>query len=324
LFLSTHKFIGGPGCSGVLVAHRSLFHTRIPERPGGGTVSYVSGPSADDVDYVDGLAEREEGGTPSIMGDLRAGAAFLVKETVGPQRILEHEVDLAARAVARLARHPGIRVLGPLDVPRLAIIAFSIEGLHHDLASALLDHLFGVQNRPGCACAGPYGHHLLGVDRRTSQRFRRLIARGVEGIKPGWVRISLPWYASDEDIEFILSAVEFVADHGQHFVPAYHLSWKDGVWRHDGRELEAVPEAHLSLESLRHSLRPAAPAVPESPLDEEQLRRERGRYFDEARKLADDLRRRWTASPPRWNPPTGDAEVDDLIWFRFVHSDALP
>ena len=101
-------------------------------------------------------------------------------------------------------------MLGPSRVRRLAILPIDIEGLHHDFVSTLLDHLFGIQNRAGCSCAGPYGHRLLGIERDRSGRFRALVRRGILGIKPGWVRISLPWYASEGDLEFVLSAVEFV------------------------------------------------------------------------------------------------------------------
>src|SRR6185503_21197559 len=160
LVISPHKFMGGPNASGLLVAHRDLFRTTRPERPGGGTVDYVSGSHRDQIDYVKRLDDREEGGTPSIIGDLRAGVAFLLKEMVGPAHILEHEIALARRALARLARHPRIDVYGPTEQPRLAILSFNVKGLHHDFVSTLLDHLFGIQNRTECSCAGPYGHRL--------------------------------------------------------------------------------------------------------------------------------------------------------------------
>ncbi|MGA8892992.1 MAG: aminotransferase class V-fold PLP-dependent enzyme, partial [Anaeromyxobacteraceae bacterium] len=246
VFVSTHKFLGGPEGSGVLVAHRDLFRTRTPERPGGGTVDYVSGCRPDQVDYVHRLSEREEGGTPDILGDIRAGLAFALKDHVGAAAIRAHDVALARDAVARLSRHPRIRVYGPLDAPRLPIVSFNVDGLHHDLVSALLDHLFGIQNRAGCSCAGPYGHRLLGIAGETSERFRRLIAAGIVGAKPGWVRVSLPWYGSPEDVEFTLRSVEFVADRGDAFVPLYRLDWRDGVWRH--REGEVADPSPLRLD----------------------------------------------------------------------------
>ena len=318
IFVSTHKFLGGPEGSGVLVAHRDLFRTRTPERPGGGTVDYVSGCRPDQVDYVHRLSEREEGGTPDILGDVRAGIAFVLKDHVGAEAIRDHDVVLARVAVERLSRHPRIRVYGPLDAPRLPILSFNVEGLHHDLVSALLDHLFGIQNRAGCSCAGPYGHRLLGIAGERSERYRRLIAAGVTGAKPGWVRVSLPWYAAPEDVEFTLRAVEFVADHGDAFVPLYRLDWRDGVWRHREAEVADPSPTRLTAEALLSDPAPA-PAVP-SP-DEREA--ERARYLAEATHLADALAERWRREPPAWNRPTGNAEVDQLAWFRYVETEGL-
>jgi selenocysteine lyase/cysteine desulfurase len=323
--LSTHKFVGGPQASGVLVLNRSLCRLSVPERPGGGTVDYVGGIDRDAIDYTRRLEDREEGGTPAIVGDIRAGVAFLIKEMAGAGRVLAHETALAERALARLGRHPRIRLLGPRQLPRLAIVSFNIEGLHHDLVSVLLDHLFGIQNRAGCSCAGPYGHRLLGIDRARSERYRREIARGNQGAKPGWVRLTLPFYASDEDVEFILGAVEFIADHGEAFVPAYSLSWLDGGWRHLETPVPPQLPLQLTVEAVTAAScgAPPAPPVPaaESPLTEAQLRAERARYVEEAHAAARRLR---AAPPPRWNPPTGRPDLDQLLWFRYVHTDGPP
>jgi cysteine sulfinate desulfinase/cysteine desulfurase-like protein len=323
LFLSPHKFVGGPGGSGVLVARRELFRCQVPERPGGGTVDYVAGATHEAVDYVSDLAEREEGGTPAIMGDLRTGACLLVQQAIGPSEIMEHEIRLAADAVARLKQHPRITVLGPDRAPRLAILSLSVEGLHHDLASALLDHLFGIQNRAGCSCAGPYGHDLLGIDVETSERFRRLVQRGLNGMKPGWIRVSLPYYASAEDIEFVLSAIEFVAENGTKFIPLYRLNWRDGVWRHIDGIVPTAPGVELSIEALEDAAENPRGGFYERPLTETELRSERKRYFEEAQDTAVRLEARSRVTPPSWNAPTGDPEIDDLVWFRYVHTDGL-
>jgi selenocysteine lyase/cysteine desulfurase len=321
LFLSPHKFVGGPQASGVLIANRALFRTRSPERPGGGTVDYVQAASREAIDYVHRLDEREEGGTPGILSDIRVGAAFLVKEMLCAESILEHETELASSASARLAKHPRIHMLGPRELPRLAIISFNIEGLHHDLVSALLDHLFGIQNRAGCSCAGPYGHRLLGIGAEESDHYRALIRRGINGIKPGWVRITLPYYASEEDLEYILSAIEFVADHGLEFVPLYQLSWADGVWRHMEHPQPDVPPIELTVGAVEEAAQGFAAGDHESPMSEQQIEAERERYFDNARRLATELHARWQSQPPRWNPPTGLPEVDALVWFRYVDTD---
>ncbi len=322
IYLSTHKFIGGPEGSGVLVAHRDFFQTRSPERPGGGTVDYVSSFDRMSVDYVGRLDEREEGGTPAILGDVRAGIGFLVKEMVGPARILEHELALAKSALARLGRHPNIALLGPSDVPRLPIISFNVKGLHHDFVSALLDHLFGLQNRAGCSCAGPYGHRLLGIERAQSEQYRRQISRGLLGLKPGWVRVTLPFYASEEDVEFVLSAVELVATHGRAFVPEYRLGWLDGVWRHVERPMTDVRPIELTVEALVEAAQSFAAGDHEQPMSTAQVRAQRQRYLEEAKRLAGELEARWKRHPPAWRPGTGRADVDALVWFDYVHTDA--
>jgi selenocysteine lyase/cysteine desulfurase len=324
IFVSAHKFVGGPQASGLLVAHRSLFRSKTPERSGGGTVDYVSAFERVAVDYVARLDEREEGGTPAIMGDLRAGIAFLVKEAIGPARILEHELAMARRAMERLARHPKIRILGSTTAPRLGIVSFTVERMHHDLVSALLDHLFGIQNRAGCACAGPYGHRLLGIDRATSERYRARIAEGLVGLKPGWVRVSLPFYASEADLAFILGAIELVAEYGRDFVPAYELDWRDGVWRHVDKPVPDVPPLELTVGALWEAAQSFAAGDHEAPLSEAQLAHERARYFDEARRAAEALRDRWEREPPAWNTPTGRPDVDALVWFDYVRTRGLP
>jgi selenocysteine lyase/cysteine desulfurase len=321
LFLSTHKFIGGPEGSGVLVAHRDLFRTRTPERPGGGTVDYVAACDRKSVDYVRRLDEREEGGTPSILGDLRAGIGFLVKEMVGPDRILAHEVALSQRAIARLTRHPKISLLGSPSLPRLPILSFNIRGLHHDLVSVLLDHLFGIQNRSGCSCAGPYGHRLLGIDGPQSAQYRQLIARGLIGVKPGWVRVTLPFYASAEDVDFILSAIEFVAEHGRDFIPDYRMGWLDGGWRHIARPMTDVVPIELTVEALREAAQSFAAGDHEQPMSNAQVSAERKRYFEVAHAAAAALRERHAKAPPVWNPTTGRPALDALVWFDYVHTD---
>ncbi len=315
LFVSTHKFMGGPNASGVLVAHRSLFRSTRPERPGGGTVDYVGGVGRLQIDYTTHLDEREEGGTPSIIGDLRAGVAFLLKDMLGPERILEHEVALAASSVARLSRHPRITVYGPTNERRLSIVSFNVKGLHHDFVSTLLDHLFGIQNRSGCSCAGPYGHRLLGIEHERSALYRAQIAKGNLGVKPGWVRVSLPYYASDDEIDFVLRAIEFVADRGEAFLPLYKLGWKVERPMRDVQPIELTPEA------LREAAARFSCPSPESRLAGSEVEQDRARYLTEAARLADDLDARWRRELPAFRTAMGDPQIDPLIWFRFVHAE---
>lgn len=167
VFISPHKFIGGPGTPGVLVVRRELMANRVPVVPGGGTVMYVN---PTQHRYVEDPAHREEGGTPAIVESIRAGLVFGLKEAVGVSTIQAHEEAMLQRAVAAWREEPSIEILGNTDARRLSIVSFVVRApeelgggyLHHNFVVAVLNDLFGIQTRGGCSCAGPYGHRLLG------------------------------------------------------------------------------------------------------------------------------------------------------------------
>jgi hypothetical protein len=98
--------------------------------------------------------------------------------------------------------------------------------------AALLNDVFGVQARGGCSCAGPYGHHLLGIDAAHSLEFQNLILRGYEGIKPGWVRLSFNYFISDAVADYLIEAVDLLARYGYRLLPDYHFDIRDGIWQH--------------------------------------------------------------------------------------------
>ncbi len=321
IVLSSHKFIGGPNGSGILVAHRSLFQSRTPERPGGGTVDYVSGSGAESVDYCENLAVREEGGTPAIISDIRAGVAFLAKDLVGASAIIAHERALARQVLKRLGKHPKIQLLGPCEVDRLAIFSFNIERIHHDFVSGLLDHLFGIQNRSGCSCAGPYGHRLLGIDDHRSEAYRHQIRSGLKGLKPGWVRVSIPYYATEEDVEFIVRAVEFIADHGRDFLPAYRLNWYDGGWEHVAHGTIGNNPISLTLEEVRAAMLGKLAPIEEAVMTEAEIIAERASYFEAAEAHRAEIVEGAAKTPSRWNPGTGRPEIDALVWFDYLHTE---
>ncbi|MDX6225388.1 MAG: hypothetical protein QOE64_1764, partial [Frankiales bacterium] len=166
VFLSPHKFIGGPSTPGVLVARRELFTNRVPDVPGGGTVAYVN---PTEHRYLDDPVHREEGGTPAIVESIRAGLVFQLKQAVGIDVIRQREEAFVQRAIAAWSAEPTIEILGNVTARRLSIVSFVVKGrqaryLHHNFVVALLNDLFGIQSRGGCSCAGPYGHRLLGID----------------------------------------------------------------------------------------------------------------------------------------------------------------
>jgi selenocysteine lyase/cysteine desulfurase len=240
IFLSPHKFIGGPGTPGVLVVSRKVVTNAVPDVVGGGTVSYVN---PDDHRYLVNPEHREEGGTPAIVESIRAGLVFALKEAVGIDTIQAHERDFLRRAIAAWGTHPAIQVLGNPDAERLSIVSFVVqrEGgrlLHHNAVVAILNDVFGIQSRGGCSCAGPYGHRLLGIDLERSHEFEREVLGGREGIKPGWVRVNFNYFISEETFRYIVQAVAWVADHGWKLLPFYRFDPQSGLWKHRDGPIE--------------------------------------------------------------------------------------
>jgi selenocysteine lyase/cysteine desulfurase len=234
IFLSPHKFIGGPSTPGILAARRQLFTNRVPVVPGGGTVAYVN---PEDHAYLEDPAHREEGGTPAIIEAVRAGLVFQLKEAVGAQTIRAAEERFLARAVEAWREEPGIEILGNLEAERLSIVSFVVRSpsgsyLHHNYVVAVLNDLFGIQSRGGCSCAGPYGHRLLGIDIERSHEFEREITGGCEGIKPGWVRVNFNYFISDTVADYVIEAVRMVARDGWRLLGDYVFDPVSGHWRH--------------------------------------------------------------------------------------------
>jgi hypothetical protein len=190
--------------------------------------------------YITDVEHREEGGTPNIVGDIRAGLVFQLKQAVGTERIRALEEHFIERAIASWSENPNIEILGNPEADRLSIVSFVIRHgeryLHHNFIVALLNDLFGIQSRGGCSCAGPYGHRLLGIDIDTSLEFEKEISRGCEGIKPGWVRVSFNYFITETVFQFIVDAVDAVATDGWRLLPRYRFDTDSGLWEHrDGR-----------------------------------------------------------------------------------------
>ncbi|CAN6339911.1 unnamed protein product [Urochloa humidicola] len=246
VFLSPHKFVGGPGTPGILLMNKALYrlNSQPPSTCGGGTVAYVNGFNENDTLYYDDIEEREDAGTPPIIQKIRASLAFWVKEYIGYDMMSIRERVYSEMAMKRLVSNPSVLVLGNTKVERLPIFSFLIYPLvsnsgdarhkrlplHGRFVTRLLNDLFGIQARGGCACAGPYGHTLLNVDNELSLRIRTMILRGYNGLKPGWTRLSFSYYLSKEEFRFILAAIEFIASYGHRFLPLYKFDWITGDW----------------------------------------------------------------------------------------------
>ncbi|NOX39601.1 MAG: aminotransferase class V-fold PLP-dependent enzyme [Alphaproteobacteria bacterium] len=207
--ISAHKFIGGPGASGLLLVRRDLVVAQIPARPGGGTVAFVN----DEVqDYSPHLEEREEGGTPNIIGDIRAALVMLVKDAIGQEFITAKNADLTARAFNAWRGNDDIQLLGATHENRLPILSFIVRDqdgapVDYDIFTRMLSDIYGIQARGGCACAGPYVHRLLNIDAAWSNQIRDKIRNGDESDKPGFIRLNLSYLMDESEVDYILRSV---------------------------------------------------------------------------------------------------------------------
>jgi selenocysteine lyase/cysteine desulfurase len=318
IFLSPHKFPGGPGTPGVLVAKRHLFANEVPAVPGGGTIAYVT---ADHQTYHPDPVLREEGGTPAIVESIRAGLAFRLKEEVGAEAIQELESAFVRRALASWARDPGLFLLGNPELPRVPIVSFAIlypleakplGMLHPNFVVALLSDLFGIQARSGCFCAGPYAHRLAGLDRETSAAHEAEVLRGHWGVKVGFVRLSFGYYLSETAFDYLVEAVHFLSEHAWKLLPLYRFDPYSALWHH--RDLPR--QSLLSLDDFScadsglggHG---AWETAPESALLD---------HLEDAHRIVAEVE----ASPPPPGRPTPHVsdEFERLRWFP-LPEDAL-
>lgn len=223
IVFSPHKFPGGPAASGVAVIRETLVRRTTPTAPGGGTVSFVS--PWHEV-YSDSLSAREEGGTPNVVGDIRAALTLMIKEAVGPDWIGAREAALRERALARLKAEPNIHLLGKNAPEALPIFSFQVtdeagSAVHHQVFARMLSDVHGIQVRGGCACAGPYAHDLLGIDEAASNALMGRLAAGEELEKPGWVRFSLSYLQTDAEADAILDGICALARDSSAWVRRY-------------------------------------------------------------------------------------------------------
>ena len=307
VFISPHKMIGGPGTPGLLVARRSLFTNRVPDVPGGGTVSYVNPTSHD---YLDDIEHREEGGTPDIVGSIRAGLVFQLKQAVGVDQIRSLEENWVRRAIGEWENEPNLYILGDHAAERLSIVSFVVRHgengfLHHNFVVALLNDLFGIQARGGCSCAGPYGHRLLGIDLEQSHEFEREINRGCEGIKPGWVRLNFNYFIDEDTFDYLVAAVTFVSRHGAALLPNYSFDPESGLWKHRRPRTAAMSlydigytDSGLQYDDHRCSLGPTSLST----------------FLEQARQIVEQQSTNGVAA---LGPPDTTDDFEHLRWFPY-------
>ncbi len=204
--ISAHKMYAPYG-TGALIGPKETFLAGPPEYRGGGTIDVVT---MDNVVWA-GMPDRDEAGSPNVVGAVAMAAAIQVLEQVGMQAIADHEANLVAYALRRLADVPGLRVYGdadPDDAPsRVGVIPFSLEGRSHFEVAAILGYEGGIGVRAGCFCAHPYVVHLLGLSSTETAAWRAQMLAGDKSEMPGLVRASFGCYNNHEDVDRLIETL---------------------------------------------------------------------------------------------------------------------
>jgi selenocysteine lyase/cysteine desulfurase len=240
IFFSPHKFLGGPGSSGVLIFNKKLYKNLIPDNPGGGTVTYTN--PWGDHEYVDDIETREDGGTPGFLQTIKVALAIQLKEEMGVKNILKREHEIVERVFKRLTTVKNLHILAEEHRDRLGIFSFYIDDANYNLIVKLLNDRFGIQTRGGCSCAGTYGHYLLNVDQLTSKAIKTQILSGCLLERPGWVRMSIHPTMKNSEVDFICDAIEKVAAGFKEWSKDYKHNLVKNEFEHLGGEDKSIVE----------------------------------------------------------------------------------
>jgi selenocysteine lyase/cysteine desulfurase len=230
VMFSPHKFLGGPGSSGVLVFDASMYKNEVPDNPGGGTVDWTN--PWGKYKYVDDIEAREDGGTPGFLQSIRTALCFALKDEMGIGNIRKREEELLEMAFQGLDNIKGLHILADNVRDRLGIISFYVENIHYNLLVQILNDRFGVQTRGGCACAGTYGHFLLEVSYEKSQEITDKINHGDLSEKPGWVRWSLHPTMTNDEVEIMINALKDIVENIETYKNDYVHVTRSNVFRH--------------------------------------------------------------------------------------------
>jgi selenocysteine lyase/cysteine desulfurase len=230
IFFSPHKFLGGPGSSGIMVFNSAIYNSTVPDNPGGGTVDWTN--PWGEFKYVDDIEAREDGGTPAFLQTIKAALCIKLKEQMGTEQMKIREEQLVKIVFGEMPKIPQLHILANNIQDRLGIISFYLENVHFNLVVKLLNDRFGIQVRGGCACAGTYGHFLLDVSYALSKQITERINFGDLSQKPGWIRLSLHPTMANDELYFILDAIKQVQHNHEAWRNDYIYNNKTNEFRH--------------------------------------------------------------------------------------------
>ncbi len=312
IFLSPHKFIGGPGSSGILVINKHLYSTLYPPTvAGGGTVTFVS-PYC--YQFTQDVEARENAGTPGILQIIKASLALELKDTIGVENINKIEENMITNAMNTLNNDSNIEILGPKDPrKRISILSFNIKHqnkyLHYKLVARLLNDLFGIQSRAGCACAGPYAHKLLGINKEQSQLIEEIVTEGIQSLKPGFVRINFHYLMTDSEVNFMIDAIKFISQYGYLFISQYKINLKTGQWNHNYlNEYNSIVDTFGLHDSING--RNNTDVIDIKKEDEYRY------YLNEAHSIASNIQKDFTPSFHSFINP----KYESFRWFNFIYA----
>nr|MBD3622803.1 aminotransferase class V-fold PLP-dependent enzyme [Sunxiuqinia sp.] len=241
ILFSPHKFLGGPGSSGVLVFDKSMYHNSVPDHPGGGTVDWTN--PWGKYKYVDNIEAREDGGTPGFLQSIKTALCFQLKDQMSVEKIRAREEELLKLAFDGLDTLPDVKILAGGQRDRLGIISFYVPGIHYNLLVQLLNDRHGIQVRGGCACAGTYGHFLLEVTAERSNEITDQINHGDLSEKPGWVRWSLHPTMTNEEVGLFIAGLRDILEHIDDYSTYYEPVPRTNTFRHKDEK-----DYHLKVE----------------------------------------------------------------------------
>ncbi|WP_417367132.1 aminotransferase class V-fold PLP-dependent enzyme [Flavobacterium beibuense] len=230
IFFSPHKFLGGPGTSGVLIFNKKLYKNMVPDHPGGGTVSWTN--PWGEHKYLDNIEEREDGGTPGFLQVIKTALCVKLKEQMGVENMLKREHEIIDYIFTQFNEVENINILAPQHQERLGVISFFIDNLHFNLGVKILNDRFGIQTRGGCSCAGTYGHYLLHVDHEKSQYLTNKITEGDLIQKPGWIRMSIHPTTTNAEIEYVCKSIIELAKNHEEWGKEYDYNRSSNEFTH--------------------------------------------------------------------------------------------
>ena len=230
IYFSPHKFLGGPGTTGILVFNEKLYSNTIPDNPGGGTVDWTNPWGGHK--YIENIEAREDGGTPAFLQTIKAAMCMQLKEEMGVKNIQRREEEILDIIWESLCDIPNLHILADEHKKRLGVISFYIDNLHYNLGVKILNDRYGIQTRGGCSCAGTYGHYLLNVTEAHSKKITDQINTGNCSSKPGWIRLSIHPTHTNEEIKYMMDSVKQLAENHQDWKKDYTVDYVLGNINH--------------------------------------------------------------------------------------------